>query len=64
MPTRMQFFRDLRKEAALLGRDVLVDTRKGKGSHYRVTVGSRTTTVPEKITPLMAKIIRKQLGLD
>jgi hypothetical protein len=64
MTTRNQFIRDLRKQAADLGLKMAVDTKKGKGSHYRVTVGGRTATVPERITPLMAKIIRKQLGLD
>lgn len=64
MPTRTQFIRDIRKQATALGLEIIVDTKKGKGSHYRVTVGNRTTTVPEKISPLMAKIIRKQLGLD
>lgn len=57
MPTRTQFIRDLRKQAAALGLEIVVDTKKGKGSHHRVAVGGKTTTVPEKI-------IRKQLGLD
>ncbi|MTH98116.1 hypothetical protein [Roseibium sp. RKSG952] len=64
MPTRTQFIRDIRKQAAALGLDIVVDTKKGKGNHYRVTAGDRTTTVPERISPLMAKIIRRQLGLD
>ena len=64
MPTRQQFLRDLRKQAAALGLELIIDTKKGKGSHYRVTVGGRVTTVPEKLSPLMVKIIRKQLGLD
>lgn len=64
MPTRTQFIRDIRKQAAALGLKLIVDTKKGKGSHYRLTAGNRTTTVPEKLSPLMMKIIRKQLGLD
>ncbi len=64
MISRQKFLPQLREEAAVSAKAWSLDKKKGKGSHYRVTVGSRTTTVPEKISPLMAKIIRKQLGLD
>jgi hypothetical protein len=64
MTDRKKFLRGLRDDAKSAGFEFFVDSKKGKGSHYRVTIGNRTTTVPEKISPLMAKIIRKQLGLD
>lgn len=39
--------------------------RRGKGSHVLVQVGDRATTVPgREIDPVMARIIRKQPGLE
>ena len=64
MTQRQKFLSALRKEAKVRSLDFNLDLNKGKGSHYRVTVGNRTTTIPEKLSPLMMKIIRKQLGLD
>ena len=42
----------------------IVETR-GKGSHYRVHLGDRYTTVQSgELTPLMLRSLRKQLGMD
>lgn len=64
MLKRNAFLRDLRQSAKELGLPFELDTKKGKGSHYRVKVGGRTTTVPSSVTPALAKVIRKQLGLE
>ncbi|AXS42347.1 hypothetical protein D1F64_01140 [Breoghania sp. L-A4] len=64
MPSRVQFLREIRALARARSLFVKVDTKKGKGSHFRVRVGQRVTTIPEKLSPLMTRIIRKQLGLD
>ena len=41
-----------------------VDKAAGKGSHYRVYLGNRFTIVQSgELTPVMMKLIRKQLGL-
>jgi len=60
---REALLRALRKEARKRGLTFTVDKKKGKGSHYLVTVGDRRATVPRKVKHL-EKIIRRQLGLD
>lgn len=40
------------------------DRKKGKGSHYRVEIGDRWTTVQSDLTPLKIRTILKQLGVD
>ena len=62
---REQLLRILRREARDNGLEFRVDRAAGKGSHYRVYVGSRFTTVQSgELTPLVVKMIRKQLGLE
>jgi hypothetical protein len=61
---RDQFIRELTRDAKSLGLQLVVDKVHGKGSHYVVRLGVRFTTVKSgEITPLMARIMRKQLGL-
>ncbi len=55
----------LRKEARQHKKEFRVDKLAGKGSHYRVHVGDKFSTVQSgEITPLMMKTIRRQLGLE
>ncbi len=62
---REQFLRALRREASALGLPFRIDRAAGKGSHYRVHVGNRFTTVQSgELTPLMIRTIRRQLGLE
>jgi hypothetical protein len=62
---RDQFLRLLRREARALNLEFRVDKVTGKGSHYRVYVGSRFSTVQSgELTPLMMRTIRRQLGLE
>ena len=55
--------RELRKYARKNGLAFELDTRKGKGSHYIVTLGDKTTTVQSEINEPRAVRIRKQLGV-
>lgn len=62
---REQFLKLLRRQARDAGLAFRIDKAVGKGSHYRVYVGSRFTTVQSgELTPLMARTIRRQLGLE
>jgi hypothetical protein len=62
---RDQFLRVLRQEAKALELEFRIDKTAGKGSHYRVHVDGRFSTVQSgDLTPLMMKTIRRQLGLE
>jgi hypothetical protein len=61
---REALLRLLRSEAKQRGLEFRLDKSMGKGSHYRVYVGTRFSTVQSgELTPLMVKTIRRQLGL-
>jgi len=61
---RDQFIRVLRKECKALGWELVVDTRLGKGSHYRIeSNGKRTTLKSGDLSEVYMEIVRKQLGL-
>ena len=55
---------DIREQAEARGLEVRVDAARGKGSHIRVYVGERATTVPAKIKTGTRRAILRQLGLD
>lgn len=62
--TRDQLIRLLKREAKASGWDFEVDVKLGKGSHYRVEMNGRKTTIKSgELSPLYVEIIRKQLGL-
>ncbi|KKB12471.1 hypothetical protein VE25_07135 [Devosia geojensis] len=62
--TRDQLLRLLRKECKARGWTLEVDTRLGKGSHYRVMVNGRITTIKSgEMSPQYVKLVRAQLGL-
>lgn len=62
---RESFLRELRGEARRRGLEFRILESRGKGSHYRVHVGQRFTTVQSgELTPIMMRSIRKQLGLE
>ena len=61
---REQFVRLLRKECKALGWELEVDTKLGKGSHYRITANGRKTTLKSgELSPVYMDIVRGQLGL-
>ncbi len=61
---REQFIRQLQKLAKHKGLSLIIDKKKAKGSHYTLFCGAKRTIIKSgEITPMMAKIITKQLGL-
>lgn len=61
---REQLIRLLSKEARAARGELLVDMARGKGGHCVVRFGERFSVIKSgEITPLMEKVIRKQLGL-
>lgn len=62
---REALIRELRKLAKAAGEELEVFENGGKGSHYRVRIGSRTTTLKSgELTPTYVKLIKRQLGID
>ena len=61
---RNDLIRALRTYARRRELEFQVDARRGKGSHYRVVVGRRVTTVQANLHPRMVVAILKQLGID
>ncbi len=60
---REKLIRELRKMAKEKGLIFEVNTRKGKGSHYIVTLENKTTTIQSEINETRARMIKKQLGI-
>lgn len=60
---RERFIRDLRKYARKNGLAFEVKKDTGKGSHYRVLVGDRSTTVQSDFDEFTAARCLKQLGI-
>jgi hypothetical protein len=62
---RDQFIRELNREAHRTGRVLEVDYARGKGGHCVVRLDGGFSVVRSgEITPIMARVIRKQLGLE
>jgi len=63
--TREALLRELRKWARRKGVHFAVIEDKGKGSHYRVEVGTRATVIKSgELRPGYVALIRKQLQID
>ncbi|CAN7734161.1 hypothetical protein [Neorhizobium tomejilense] len=62
---REQFLRELRKIAKDQDLELEIFEDKGKGSHYRVKLNGRITTIKSgELTPGYVRLIKKQLGLE
>lgn len=62
---RQQFLKELRRRAKARDLGMAVDTKLGKGSHMRVTVGGKKTTIKDgDLSPNYMRLIKKQLGLE
>ncbi len=62
---REQLLRVLNKQAKAAGWSFRVDMARGKGGHCVVWCNARFAVVKSgEITPIMERIIRRQLGLD
>ena len=63
--TRDAFLRRLRRYAAKRGLPLDVMQGRGKGSHYRVRLGDRVSTVQSgELSPFHVERICKQLGIE
>lgn len=58
-----ELIRRLRKLARKTGQEMTIDTKRGKGSHVRVTLGGRGTTVPIDVPRGTLRAILRQLGI-
>jgi hypothetical protein len=58
-----QLLAEIRTLAVRRGLVLRVAKARGKGSHMRVYVGERHTTVPTKVKPDLRRAILKQLQL-
>lgn len=61
---RDQLIRALRKYARKNGLVLEVDTKKGKGSHYRVKLNGKVTTIQSDLNPGRVERALKPLGLS
>ncbi len=62
---RDQLIRELRKIAKDQGLELVIFEDKGKGSHYRVTLNGKMTTIKSgEMTPTYVRLIKKQLGIE
>ncbi|WP_269932490.1 hypothetical protein [Aminobacter sp. HY435] len=62
---REALIRELRALARKRNLRFEVFTDRGKGSHYRVRLGERITTVQSgELSALMVRTIKKQLGVE
>ncbi|MBB4004092.1 MAG: hypothetical protein V7704_07655 [Aurantimonas endophytica] len=62
--TREALLRELRAYARAQKLKLEIDTKLGKGSHYRVTLGDRRTIIQSgELGPLHVRTIKRQLGV-
>ena len=60
---RRNALRIIRAAAKNKGLSVTIDTKAGKGSHAKVTAGTRRTTIPKNVSDPLLKAILEQLDL-
>ena len=62
---REQLLRELRKIAKSQNLELEVFEDKGKGSHYRVKLNGKMTTIKSgELTPTYVRLVKKQLGVE
>ncbi|MDN5927248.1 MAG: hypothetical protein L0I29_09250 [Hyphomicrobiales bacterium] len=62
---REALIRQLRKLARKQGLRFEIFTDRGRGSHYRVRLGDRMTTIQSgELSTLHVRTIRRQLGIE
>lgn len=59
--TREQLIQKLRRYARRKGLELKVDKAKGKGSHYRVTLGTKVSTLARRPEPDEIRRFLKQI---
>lgn len=61
---REALLRELREVARLSGMEFEITVNRGKGSHYRVRLGKKFTTIKSgELTPDYIRLIKKQLEI-
>ena len=61
---RPGFIRRLRQFCRKTGRSMSIDRARGKGSHARITIDGKTTTIKAgELSPAYVGLLLKQLGL-
>ncbi len=58
--SRNEALKIIRAAAKARGRQVRLSTKSGKGSHAKLYVGQARTIIPNKVSPLLLKMILKQ----
>ena len=62
---REQFLIELRRIARERNAELEVIENRGKGSHYRLKLnGKRSTLKSGDLSPLYMKLVKKQLGIE
>lgn len=62
---RSEFTRRLKRFCRKTGRRMSVDYTMGKGSHARITIDGRTTTIKQgELSPAYVALLLKQLGIS
>lgn len=61
---RDKLIRELRQYAKVHNLLFDLDTKRGKGSHYVITIGDKKTMIQSDIDQGRAARIRKQLGIS
>jgi hypothetical protein len=61
---RDQFLTRLQKYARKNNLPFHLDKKKGNGSHYRLKLGDKITTVQQELNPTRIERLLKQLGLS
>ncbi|MGL5116039.1 MAG: hypothetical protein ACRC7G_00405 [Beijerinckiaceae bacterium] len=63
MGDRDDLLRDLRLLARKTGLLLVIESKRGKGSHMGVRLGDKETIIPHKVPRQLRRIILKQLGI-
>jgi hypothetical protein len=63
MGDRDDLLRELRVLARKKGLLLVIESRRGKGSHIGVQLGDRETIIPHTVPKQLRRVILKQLGI-
>jgi hypothetical protein len=64
MGDRDDLLRELRILARKKGLLLVIESRRGKGSHISVRLGDKETIIPHNVPKQLRRILLKQLGIQ